>query len=168
MGIRQPLPFFLAIGLLLGACATTPTFDTLGADTSLIPAEAAQQQDSLAGRPVAWGGVIIQSTNLQDKTRLEILAYPLDSDNRPDTNASPTGRFLAERPGYLETVNYAPGRLVTVVGPLEGTRTGRIGEIEYTYPVIEVRRMQLWRPAAEYYSSEPQVRFGIGVGVLVH
>lgn len=167
MGIRQPLFSFLATGLLLGACATTPTFDTQGADKTLVPAEAVQQA-SLAGHAVAWGGVIIQSTNLQDRTRLEILAYPLDSTNRPNTNASPTGRFLAERPGYLETVNYAPGRLVTVVGPLEGTRAGRIGETEYAYPVVEAQRMQLWRPAAEYYNSEPQVHFGIGVGVLVH
>lgn len=167
MGIRQPLLSCLAIGLLLNACATMPTFDTHGADKTLIPAEAVQQQASLAGRSVAWGGVIIQSANLQDRTRLEILAYPLDSANRPNTNASPTGRFLAERPGYLETVNYAPGRLVTVVGPLEGTRTGRIGETEYAYPVVEAQRIQLWRPADEYY-TEPRVHFGVGVGVLVH
>ncbi len=167
MGIRQPLLSILATGLLLSACATTPTFDTHGADKTLIPAEAVQQQTSLVGRSVAWGGVIIQSTNLQNKTRLEILAYPLDSDNRPDTNTSPTGRFLAEKPGYLETVNYAPGRLVTVVGPLEGTRTGRVGETEYAYPVVEAQRIQLWRPTAEYY-AEPRVHFGVGVGVLVH
>ena len=88
----------------------------------------------------------------------------LDGDNRPDTEARPTGRFLAEREGYLETVNYAPGRLVTVVGPVTETRRGRIGETEYEYPVVAARRIQLWQPARRY--SEPQVRFGVGVGVI--
>lgn len=165
MRIRRLLMLSLICGLLLGACATGPTFETRGADETLTPREAAQRPDALSGSRVAWGGVIIQGTNLRDSTRLEVLAYPLGGDNRPDTDAGPTGRFLAERPGYLETVNYAPGRLVTVVGPLTGTRTGSIGENEYLYPVVEAQRIQLWPQEPRYY-TEPRIHFGVGVGVI--
>jgi len=158
-----PLPF-IVLGLLLGACAAGPAFNIYGADATLTPQEAVRQPPRTPGHQVAWGGVIIQSSNLQDRTRLEILAYPLNGDNRPDTEARPIGRFLAEREGYLETVNYAPGRLVTVVGPVTETRRGRIGETEYEYPVVDARRIQLWQPARRY--NAPQVRFGVGVGVI--
>lgn len=112
---------------------------------------------------ILWGGVIIAVTNLQNTTQLEVLGYPLDSEQRPNTDKSPAGRFLAINPGYLETIDYAQGRLVTVTGSLSELKEGRIGESIYNYPVVNVERIYLWPKTNNTTTPEPQLRFGIGV-----
>lgn len=158
-----------AILLALAGCATAPAFDIGQADTTLTPREAASEGEAsrLQGRLVAWGGVIIAGKNLQDSTQLEVLAYPLDEDHRPRTDTDPAGRFLITHPGYLEIADYAPGRLVTVVGRLVGTHRGRIGEAEYVYPVVAADRLRLWpRAPRTRTDTEPHIHFGIGIGII--
>jgi outer membrane lipoprotein len=73
----------LILLLLLGACASTPKFDTAGVDRGLTPKNAVTASRTATGRRVQWGGVIIETSNFKDHTRVEVLAYPLDSDGRP-------------------------------------------------------------------------------------
>ena len=148
--------------VVLAACATTPKFDASGIDLSISPQQAVAE--TMQGVQVLWGGVIISSANLKDVTQFEVLAYPLDSDQRPDTDKAPLGRFLALQPGYLETSDYAQGRLISVSGTLQDKRGGRIGETEYVYPVVKINQLHLWRKRGE--ASEPQ--FHIGIGVMFH
>ncbi|HKJ89162.1 MAG TPA: Slp family lipoprotein, partial [Gammaproteobacteria bacterium] len=75
---------------------------------------------------------------------------------------SPQGRFLAVNEGYLETADYAPGRRVTLTGPVTGLKKGLIGKATYTYPVVKVDDIQLWRKE-QRYRPEPGFHFGIGV-----
>ncbi len=110
--------------------------------------------------------MIVSSTNLENSTRLEVLAYPLDSSQRPDTSANPTGRFLALKQGYLETVDYSPGKRVTVKGTLTRAREGHIGEAEYTYPVVAVDQLYLWPEESAAEQSGTGLNLGIGIGVL--
>ena len=147
--------------IILVACASSPSFDTAGIDTSLTPKQAVDRSQALQGEPVLWGGVVLVSTNLKDSTQLEILAYPLDSNQRPNREQNPLGRFLAVHEGYLETADYAQGRLITVRGTLANKRIGRVGEAEYTYPVVSIDQLHLWSKQSD--SSEPQIQFGIGV-----
>jgi len=160
------ISIFLFFAVLLAACATKPEFDTAGIDTSITPQQAvktlpAKKSPALQGITIFWGGVIIASTNLKDATQFEILAYPLDGNNRPNTGQEPVGRFLAVQSGYLEAADYTQGRLMTVKGRMVDKRLGRIGEAEYTYPVVNVEQQYLWRKEGEF--SEPRVHFGIGV-----
>lgn len=147
------------LSLWLTACASGPEFPTQDVNLSLLPQQATAPDR--VGQRVLWGGLIIATHNLQDHTQLEVLAYPLDSQQRPDTTAQPQGRFLAERSGYLEAVDYASGRLVTLTGTVEKTRAGKIQDSDYTYPVIAVTAIHLW-PAGEGQDIEPQVHFGFG------
>ena len=96
-----------------GGCATP--YDIGSADPRVTPHEAAQNVPGMLNHNVAWGGMIAATKNLKDKTELEVVGYPLDSGNRPDYDAAPIGRFLVIQSGYLETADYAPGRLITVV-----------------------------------------------------
>ena len=146
--------------LLLGACASGPRYPTEGVELSLTPRQATAEAAAVQGKTILWGGMIINSSNLKDQTRLEILAYPLDSSQYPQTDSPPLGRFLLLKDGYLETVDFAPGRLVTVRGPLAGTRSGQVGETGYTYPLVKARDLYLWPRAGR---SEPRVHFGVGV-----
>ena len=146
---------------VLTSCATTQAFNTEGIDLTLTPKRASVENRALLGKTVLWGGIIIASTNLKDSTQIEILAYPLDSSQRPMADEPALGRFLAIQPGYLETTDYTQGRHITVKGTLGETRTGRVGESEYVYPVVNINQHQLWPKEGEYV--EPRVRFGIGV-----
>lgn len=152
----------LAILLILTACGGGPRFETDDVTLSVTPEQAAEEPERLEGIRILWGGVIVRAVNQEERTRLEVLAYPLDSEQRPDTETKAGIRFLAEKAGYLETADYAPGRRVTVKGTLQGIREGRIGEAPHTYPVVQVSDLHLW-PKAEARRSGPRFHFGIGV-----
>jgi outer membrane lipoprotein len=150
--------------MLIGLCACTsgPERSAQG-DRRVIPSTAAQRMQELQGHRVEWGGILLDSRNLRGHTELEVLAYPLSGDGRPDTRDRPQGRFIAVAEGYLETVEYAPGRHVTLSGPLGGTRQGSRGKVVYRYPVVEVTDLTLWQ--REYpEDSGPRIHFGIGGG----
>lgn len=147
--------------LMLG-CVTR--FDIGPAARSVTPEQAAGDVAQAQGKAIAWGGVIVGTKNLADKTRLEVLGYPLDSRNRPEVAAKPIGRFIAFHPGFLEPANFAAGRLLTVVGTVTGTLPGTVGEARYVYPVIETSRVFLW-PTPEQEAAQPQFHFGVGIGI---
>lgn len=158
---RGLLLLFLA--LVLSACATGPRYDTSQVDLDLTPQRVAADAAAHRDRPVVWGGIIVASENLEDRTRLEVLAYPLDRSQRPRTGQSPQGRFLVEYPGYLETADYAAGRNLTVQGRVDEVVDGRIGEAAYRYPRIAPDDLHLWPRAAEAERTAPRVRFGVGI-----
>jgi len=160
---RKPAWTVLLLALLLGGCASSgPTFNTAGVDPVLTPQGVAGNPQAATGRNVQWGGTILGVTNLQDRTQIEVLAYPLDSQGKPQSGSTPLGRFILEQRGYLEPATYAQGRLLSAVGTLTGTRPGKIGEASYQHPVVSARQLYLWpRDTATEGSN---VRFGIGVG----
>ncbi|MEW6487915.1 MAG: Slp family lipoprotein [Thermodesulfobacteriota bacterium] len=149
----------LACVLILWGCAGS-RLDASRAEPGLDPAVAAADPERARGRFVHWGGMLVQATNRADGTDLEVLAYPLTRGGEPRTGRAPLGRFLARRDAYLDPAEYAPGRIVTVVGPLEGAVQGRIGEAEYTYPLVRAEQLRLW--PAVYPPAEPRFRIGIG------
>ena len=153
----------LAMAAAFAACASGPRYDTARYDTSITPSQAVENNTTLRGKEVLWGGLLINSVNEKGGTQLEILAYPLDSTQRPETDESPRGRFLAVKTGYLETVDYAEGRLVTVAGRLAETRSGRVGEAAYVYPVVEAESLHLWPKISD--APQTRVQFGIGINV---
>ncbi len=156
----------LLLASLLAACSSGPRLDTAGVDSRITPPQAVSNSDALIGRKILWAGVIVHGDNQRDSSLLEVLAYPLHSNNRPDTGAKPLGRFLIEQRGYLETVDFAPGRAVTVVGTLNGLRVGNVGDAKYRYPVVTAPQLRLWPVDKNNGSSDPQ--FHIGVGVIFH
>ena len=152
----------LVLLVLLSACASGPSFDTMGVDPLLTPTGVAAKPQVPTGKSVQWGGVIVSTTNLQGSTQIEVLAYPLDSDGRPKSDGTAQGRFILERTGYLEPASYAEGRQITAVGTLTRTQTGKVGEADYSYPVITARQLYLWPTARDYGGTSTM--FGIGVG----
>jgi outer membrane lipoprotein len=152
----------LLVALLLGACASSPTYDAGGGERGLTPRDVIARPETTTGRNVLWGGVILSTVNLEDSTQIEVLAYPLDTDARPRTDHAPQGRFILERAGQLDPADYAAGRLITVAGTVTGIVAGRVGEADYTYPVIHARQLTQW-PVVR---MSPGVRpfFSIGVG----
>lgn len=146
---------------LLTACASKPPFAVEdGVPLDYTPKQAVNDYPESEGRSVVWSGVIVSSENTSDSTQFELLAYPLDSSFQPATNKSPQGRFLGLYPKYVETFDYAPGRLLTLTGNIEKITVGQIGKAEYQFPVVNVRQIHLW-PVEK--SSDSQFHFGLGV-----
>jgi outer membrane lipoprotein len=112
---------------------------------------------------VLWGGVVLNTQNLVDSTRIEIMGYPLDRRQRPMTGRDAEGRFLVRYDGFLEPVDYAAGRTVTVMGSIDGVTTGTVGEAEYRYPTLQSRQIHLWTENEP--SSRTGFTFGIGVNI---
>ncbi|MDA8363770.1 MAG: Slp family lipoprotein [Gammaproteobacteria bacterium] len=150
-------------GILLAGCATRPPFELAGVDTALTPAQAAADIGAVRSRRVEWGGVIVAAKNLADRTNLEVLAYPLDRSARPERRKSPLGRFILQQRGYLETIDYAPGRLITAVGTVVAAQEGHVGKAPYRFAVLNAEQLHLW-PKRDRVGSKPSVQFGVGIG----
>ena len=52
------------------------------------------------------------------------------------------GRFLALYKGFLDVAIYRRGREVTIGGKITGKRVLELGEIEYTYPFVEIKEIR--------------------------
>jgi len=159
--IYKLLPLFL-LGLLSG-CASTPDFDTTLVDLTLTPQSVIAESDSSHGKTILWGGTILDTRNLKESTRFEILAYPLDKSHRPLLDKKPLGRFIVQHDGYLEPSTYAPGRLLTALGKISTTQSGKVGESEYTYAVITYTRLHLW--SLDSARNKTSFHFGVGIGL---
>jgi outer membrane lipoprotein len=157
---RLALPVLMFMMLGLAACATGPRFDTARYDAKSRPTDVAENPEPYADAAFLWGGVIVNSSNTQSGTQIEVLAYPLNSSQQPDPDRSTNGRFLVIDERYLETLDYAPGRLLTVGGTMNGTSSGQIGDATYVYPVIVPDQMRLWPKDSR--RNEPQFHIGIG------
>ena len=152
----------LATLVLVAACASKPPVSLEGADLALRPQQVLDDFDSVRGNRVAWGGVIVATDNLAEHTRIEVLSYPLNNSTaRPKTENAAQGRFIIRQPGYLETVDYAPGRTVTVSGTLTEVESGTIGEKAYLYPVVHADELHLWKTESDQEQSN--IHFGIGI-----
>ena len=149
--------------LLFSACATTPKLNLEGVDKKLGPEKVLTSFASFEGDRVLWGGIIVSSQNLKDSSMLEILAYPLDDNYKPDLNVPALSRFIAVQDKYLETLVYAPGRSITMVAVVEEIKRGKIGEAEYNYPLVKAEQIYLWSN-----QKESSTRFHFGVGVMMH
>lgn len=152
---------FLLIALMLSGCAGKPVLDSAGVNPKLTPSDVAQQQNNAVGQKIMWGGSILASINLKSMTQFEILAFPTDKRGQPDINVKPIGRFLIQHPGYLETADYNQGRHVTVVGSIKRVQTSKLGEANYTYPVITAEQLHLW-PRASQANTDSRIHFGFG------
>lgn len=159
--IRLALP---AVLLALAACAPAPIYKTSGSAVAATPGQVAQTPERFSGNEVVWGGRIVHVSNFPDHSEIELLAYPLDSSQRPRANDSGNGRFIAVMRGYVEPLDYPSGALMTVDGKLNGTRAGKVGEADYLFPLVDVSQSHVWT-AEEMGRGRNNFRFGVGVGV---
>ncbi len=155
----------LVLVLVLAGCASGPRFaEDDAAALRPWPRDIVTAKPFPIGKKLVWGGEIVRVENLADRSRLEVLAYPLDPNEKPMLDEPSQGRFLLEKPGYLEPADYPPRRLVTVVGVLKQRIEGKVGDAPYRYPVLEAEHIHLWpkrRPGLEWGG----VHFGFGITI---
>jgi len=102
-------------------------------------------------------------THRKDNTDLKILAYPLDDCGRPRIGATHRGRFILVYPGFLETADYRTGQKLSAISRIIGVRRGRIGDTDYSFPLLESYKIYPW---LDRQTSDPYARPGVnGVNI---
>jgi outer membrane lipoprotein len=159
MPVKQ-LIIVIIISLLTG-CALTPIFDTAKVNTALTPKLVLNKPAENLGQTALWGGTILDIQNLKDSTHIEILAYPIDSFQRPNLNKTPTGRFIVRNQGFLDPASFSQGQSISVLGKISESQNATIGESSYRYPVIDAQQVHLWSKR----KTKTQSNFSFGFGI---
>ncbi len=173
--MRKPVLFFaflLAGTILLTGCVSMP--DSIKGSSpepqqDLVRVMSAPQL--FTGQEARFGGKVVKVVNQNGHTELEIAASPLDSTGRPVLGDTSMGRLFATINGFADPVDFN-NRWVTVVGPITGTRQGKVGNASYTFLTMDVTGYQRWnltkqivgppQPVAPWGWYEPG--FGRGYG----
>src|SRR3990170_4816182 len=97
------------------------------------------------GRKVVWGGLIISTENLEDKTLIEVFQTRLDSTQSPTREPLANGgRFIVSIEGYADPLIYREKKGITAAGVIAGIETKKIGRMDYAYPVLKPMETHLF------------------------
>jgi outer membrane lipoprotein len=136
----------------LAGCVTMPQ-QLNGAVGSVDPAAGTVAP----GTSVRWGGVLLATLPMADRTCFEILSRPLESGSgrpafRYADQGDPRGtRFMACQGGFVDPEAHRQRSEVTVMGQVSGTQTRRVGQYGLTEPVVSITGIQWWHPRPVMY-----------------
>ncbi len=147
-------------GFCLVGCSSTPVLDDSRFSRAVTVNQAVELFDEHKYKELLWGGRVVGVENLPDGTQLEVVGYPLRSNQIPNTGKAGAGRFIVFTTEFLEPVDFHEGRVVTVGGRLDRIETGKTGSVEYIYPVLVAERIQLW--PVHLVNRSPRFHFGFG------
>ncbi|MEK6745311.1 MAG: Slp family lipoprotein [Nitrospirota bacterium] len=150
----------LAVAVIISAgCAPPFSKELLDKLEKNITFAAVQKEpERYTGKLLMVGGTIVDTKNLKEGSRIEVLQKPLDGEGRPAMTDETGGRFLIVTSQFLDGAVYHRGRSVTIIGEVAGSKVQPLGELEYRYPVLTAKELHLWSPYAG-------PRFSIGVGM---
>jgi outer membrane lipoprotein len=117
--------------------------------------------DVYKGEVVMLGGRIIATQAASSQSEITVLQLALDSNGRPVHPDQSGGRFIVQAKKLLDPAIYQKDMYLTVVGTLNGSKTGSIGGFRYAYPLVESIEIKLWPRRTR---TSPAIHFGIGVG----
>jgi outer membrane lipoprotein len=163
----MPSPLFccaaIALCLTLIGCASSPQVQDGSSGTQVTFDQVKAAPDSYRGQSVVFGGEVLHARRLKDGTRIEILQLPLDRSGRPGYDRTQSqGRFIAMHKEFLDPATLPPGTGVTVTGEITGTITLPLDETEYTYPVMDARRIEVMPPPETAAYRRPYPYMGPG------
>lgn len=152
--------------LCLVGCAPVISSQSLNlVDHDISFANLRQDPDRYIGRHFFLAGEIAAIWNSNDGGEIEIIQFPADERGEVIDRDKPGGRFLAKSPDFIEPAVYRSGLLVTLVGKVIGKKTLPLDTIDYTYPVLAIDELYLWKPEGPRRS--PAFNFGIGIGTIL-
>ncbi|HDS6455581.1 TPA: Slp family lipoprotein [Morganella morganii subsp. morganii] len=154
--LRGSLKYGVVIlSLALAGCATVPESIKGSGTTMLTDFQAVQKApQAYKGMEARFGGRVLSVQNQPDMTQLEIAVMPLNSTGAPFLGSTITGRMYARINSFMEPDNFRD-QYVTVVGLMNGTQAGKIGDVPYTFPVIDVTGFQRWHQARQVIMPPP-------------
>jgi outer membrane lipoprotein len=125
---------------------------------NLTFAEAQKDLLGYKGQTVVWGGEVLHSTRLSDRTEIEILQLPLTDDYIPAAERTESkGRFLAfdTQGEILDPAVVKEGTRLTIVGKIQGAVSSASDLGPHEYPAIQIRDMTVWDTKASRAMGYP-------------
>ena len=154
------LLFIFIIISLIPACAHVVSRETREiVDMEIKTIELFQNPDAYIGKNVILGGFIVNTTNTDTGSYIEVVQNPLDNRGIPVDRDISYGRFIILHNGVIDTAIFSEGRQVTVAGEVVGIKIKPLGEIQYSYLLIKSKEIHLISSP-----SRSPVHFGIGIG----
>lgn len=163
-GTWQSWLLVIVAALAVGGCTAVISQESLETvDREVRFEQVLENPSAYRGTVMLLGGEIIETENMPNKTLIIVLQRPLGYRQEPYSEGESKGRFIVSAPDFLDPAIYRPRRKITVVGTVMGEQVRPLGELEYTYPVIEKQELYLW-PLEEEPAAGPRFHFGIGIG----
>lgn len=157
--MKRALPL-IGMVFVLSACAPVLNRQLMKEGVRDVPLSAVRETpEAYTGKLFILGGIIIETKHTEGGSRIEALAVPVNRLGylRDEVRAR-DGRFLALFPaerGFLDPLIYKKGRQVTLAGEFLELRKEKLDEIDYTYPVFEIRQIYLWEEYPDRYYYAP-------------
>lgn len=147
----------LAAATLL-SCAPVLKQEVMKAGSIDVPfGEIRKNPEPFRGQLFILGGIIVNTRLTEQGSLIEAAYVKVDTWGYLKWMDSSDGRFLALCPkecGILEPTIYRSGRKITMAGVFIGTQQGKIDEMDYLYPVFEIKDLYLWDQQL-YYTPPP-------------
>lgn len=104
------------------------------------------------GKLYIMGGVIAKTTLTQEGSLIEAIYVPVNSRGYLKSLSATNGRFLAlyKSRDILDPLIFREQREITLAATFIGTRPGKIDEMEYTFPLFEIKEIYLWEEKRAY------------------
>ncbi|EIC31027.1 MULTISPECIES: Slp family lipoprotein [Methylomicrobium] len=134
----------LILCLSLTACSTLPPAIENPPAVDISYSQATGDIAHYRKYPVRWGGVIIDVLNEQSFSRLQVIAYPLNSYGRPVRDKPPQGRFYIYSNTFLDPAIYEKDKEVTAAGVLKGDEALMVGKKNLRLPALQATTLHLW------------------------
>jgi outer membrane lipoprotein len=153
--IMKKILLMTVVAFVLAACSPVLTREVMKQgirDVSLN--QISQSPEGYKGKLFILGGMIVETRFVEKGSQIEALSVPVDSFGYLKEKGPVQGRFLAFYPkakGLLDPAVYKKGREVTLAGEFVEMRQGKIDEMEYLYPVFEIKQIYLWEEHRDYY-----------------
>jgi outer membrane lipoprotein len=148
--------FILMMAILIfSSCAPVLNKELMREGTRNISfPELLANPDQYTGKLFILGGIIVDTKFTQKGSQIEALYVPVDSRGYLQEDGKYSGgRFLAFYPksrGLLDPMIYKKNREITLAGTFLTIQKSKIDEMEYSYPVFEIRQLYLWEEQ-QYY-----------------
>lgn len=107
------------------------------------------------GKLFIFGGIIVRTTATNEGSLIEAIYVPVTGRGYfKDWYRTGGGRFMAIYKGkeILDPMIYSEKREITLAGEFIGIRKGKIGELDYDFPLFEIKEIYLWE---DYKTRDP-------------
>jgi outer membrane lipoprotein len=154
----------LWIMVSLAAC-TSIRFEGTEDRLQVLPRDLMSDGVPVPRGTVIWGGRILEIVNFEEVTEILVLAYPLTTGNVPRVDEESVGRFVIRFEGYLEPLDFTPGRYLSMAGQLQGKSDEWAYEgTSVELPLVRSKQVHLWpRDQASW-----RTRINFGLSVFIH
>lgn len=161
----KKLVSIIIVSLMLSSCYPVLRRDLLSSATPHVPfQDIANSPDLYKGKLFILGGLIVKTSNTEKGSLIEAVHIQATASGYLMTPDRTHARYLAFYPrenGILDPAVYRQGREITIAGQFIETRKGKIDQMDYVFPVFEIKDIYLWEeyPAYPYgpmyYSPYP-------------